>query len=522
MLIRTSLFKNNNTRSALIGFIIAYVLFSLLTFRDYGITWDETDSYKDGEVYFNHYFLPSHKDNLTDLSNVNEAACHNYIYTAFLRAIYHPIIYKRHLFNYEELHLLNMLFGIFVFIAIYEVLFSIYKKTLYGLLGCFFLLLTPRFLGDLPANPSDMPFAVLYFLSLTAIYLIPEKIKNVSIQIFIIGSLIGFTSCTRILGLTLIPILVMFRFFEYFRKRNKEIKFFSWILNSIIQLGSVFIISQLWMMLLWPYLGRYYFSGYQTIFEATSKFSWDGWILFMGKWVHSLELPLSYLPVWICITTPIFIMVFFLFSFFIRNEKVFLFWSLLITAFGFNFFIYFALKPVIYNGLRHFLFLLPIISVSSSIGFIEFFRGTFPPVVKKTGIVFVVLNILWVLVDVIRLYPYPYVYFNELIGGLPGAYGKYETDYWGASLKESTEWLVTHEIKDPNKTYRIKTSAGIYQSDYYFLKNMKGNLHMKNADYAVEVAGISDDFILTPETENKIIHTTQREGVPLSYVLKLK
>jgi hypothetical protein len=45
------------------------------------------------------------------------------------------------------------------------------------------------------------------------------------------------------------------------------------------------------------------------------------------------------------------------------------------------------------------------------------------------------------IISIFELHPYQYIYYNKLIGGLPGAENKYELDYFGLSLKESSEFV---------------------------------------------------------------------------------
>ena len=46
----------------------------------------------------------------------------------------------------------------------------------------------------------------------------------------------------------------------------------------------------------------------------------------------------------------------------------------------------------------------------------------------------------------IRNHPHEYVYFNPLVGGLDGAFGNYETDYWGNSIRMASEWLAAEGV----------------------------------------------------------------------------
>ena len=44
-------------------------------------------------------------------------------------------------------------------------------------------------------------------------------------------------------------------------------------------------------------------------------------------------------------------------------------------------------------------------------------------------------------VGIARLHPYEYVYYNELVGGLQGAEGRFELDYWATGFREAMETI---------------------------------------------------------------------------------
>ena len=119
-----------------------------------------------------------------------------------------------------------------------------------------------------------------------------------------------------------------------------------------------------------------------------------------------------------------------------------------------------------------------------------------------------------------NLHPYEYVYFNELVGGFKGAYGRFETDYWAASLKEAVEWLKDNELKDPQKTCRVYLEGNPPTARNYFGANMVNEPVEQKADYSIVMtrAGIKP----SREDEPKIIHRVEREGAPLCFVLKLR
>jgi hypothetical protein len=262
------------------------------------------------------------------------------------------------------------------------------------------------------------------------------------------------------------------------------------------------------------------------LFRSSKDYYWDGLILFEGRMIHPSDHLLSYLLVWIGVTTPLFILVFFLFSLVVffrgRMGPASRFYGLLAAALGFNLLIYFILKPNIYNGLRHYLFLLPVLSTMAALGFVGLLEGPWAPRLKQAGVALAALGALLTLVPMARLYPYPYCYFNELTGGLAGAYGKFETDYWGAALREGALWL---NAAEPSRPVRVKTCGSREQMTYYFGKNLTGDNDMRDPDYWALPANrvmLEREGVREQDLQARTVHVVGRVGVPLLYILRMK
>jgi hypothetical protein len=45
-------------------------------------------------------------------------------------------------------------------------------------------------------------------------------------------------------------------------------------------------------------------------------------------------------------------------------------------------------------------------------------------------------------VEMVRLHPYQYVYFNQFAGGIRGTDGRYMLDYWGLAFKQASQELL--------------------------------------------------------------------------------
>ena len=114
-------------------------------------------------------------------------------------------------------------------------------------------------------------------------------------------------------------------------------------------------------------------------------------------------------------------------------------------------------RSVVYDGLRHFLFLTPPLVVLAALGFVELARRlrTRTRAVWAAPVLAVAVagSAVRMVPTMIRLHPHEYVYFNEVIGGLPGAYGNYDTDYYGNSYKEGFESLYEQLWKDDPDRY---------------------------------------------------------------------
>lgn len=502
-------------RYPIIFFALFYLILTNLTYKDFGETFDESGVYTRG-IVLNHYMI--HDDFMGFLhksSPDDGAVIYDHLYSLALYAL-NPTA------DLDDYHWLNMFFALLAFIAIFELLLSQTQKPWLSLLGPLFLFLTPRFLGDIPGNPKDMPFAVFYLLTLSAIYFFHQKPKtHPYIKIFVLGSLFGFTQSSRLLGLTLYPVYFLFDLhFFYHSSKQTLVKWKDRLLELTGCLTLVFIIASFVMVLTWPYLGANYFNHFAELLGIAKNFYWKNDVLFMGQEIPSVHLPWTYLPVWFLITTPLFILFFLATSFiFIKSKMANSLYILMGIAVTVNAALVLILKPVLYDGLRHFLFLLPILVTVAALSAIEWFLRDKQGLLFKIILSLCLFNGLTVAYHLVRLHPYEYIYFNELTGGLMGSQGKFDNDYWGASFKEAVDWLEKNETTDPKKIYKVTGSGNSYQIFYYFTPNMKWVDDLKDADYFISYTRDNKQTAVDP---SKVIHVVEREGVPLNYIFKLK
>jgi hypothetical protein len=121
-----------------------------------------------------------------------------------------------------------------------------------------------------------------------------------------------------------------------------------------------------------------------------------------------------------------------------------------------------ALRPAMYNGIRHFVFVLPPLAVlgglaGAFVARLALQRGRAAPIVA--GIVFFA-GIGAPVIEMVRLHPYEYTHFNLLSGGVAHARDRFMLDYWGLSLKQASQALLAKlaergETKPPGRRWKI-------------------------------------------------------------------
>jgi tetratricopeptide (TPR) repeat protein len=104
-------------------------------------------------------------------------------------------------------------------------------------------------------------------------------------------------------------------------------------------------------------------------------------------------------------------------------------------------------ESTLYDGWRHLYFSYPPMVVLASVGWFGLLR-TLP---AKNAVNYgfgalIALLLIEPAIFIARNPALPYVYFNPIIGGVNGAFGKFELDYWGTSLKQGMEYLEKEDV----------------------------------------------------------------------------
>ena len=178
-----------------------------------------------------------------------------------------------------------------------------------------------------------------------------------------------------------------------------------------------------------------------------------------------------------------------------------------------------------FTGLRHFLFVLPPLTVLAGIGF-DFALRTLSGwhrSLEATATTFIGMIIVWNTITLVRLHPYEYLYYNSLVGGLDGASRRYVMDYWVEIMPEAVTQLTSyvnslnaHQGNTAPIVYRIAVCG----ERVSFLNEAGANSQLQwtpdwpTADFFIAPTHMNCDRAL----DGTVIATVRRLGVTIGVV----
>jgi tetratricopeptide (TPR) repeat protein len=207
------------------------------------------------------------------------------------------------------------------------------------------------------------------------------------------------------------------------------------------------------------------------------------------------------------------------------NEfKGIIFSIFILLAFGFPLFYSSVIGANLYGGWRQMLFTFPLLVVLSSLGLWLIFEKLKSKAYLKFGVLVIFI---FLLIHPVKFYlanyPYQYTYFNPFVGGVQGAYGNYELDYYFTSYKRAYEFI-DHQISDHPKI----VAANFIIPEYYNEKPYKPKLieyynrSSEDWDYAIICNTFLDPYQLRSNIwpPANTIYTEEVDGKPIMAILK--
>jgi hypothetical protein len=517
------------------GLFVCLGLIILATFLDYGLTYDEEVSRWYGRMVLRWY-----STFFQDRSALGYYDLH--LYGGFFEAISQlavSICRKILPLVYETRHLVNALFGFLAVCGTYN-LGRHLSGPAAGFFSGLFLTLTPGFYGHIFNNSKDIPFAALFSLALFCIFRTYNRLPAVSYRpVLETGLAIGLALGVRVGGIILLGYLALLWIgwlsVQWMTGRYTQRQLF--IIGVRLARPFILIVIVAWavMLMWWPWAQVAPLKNPYLAMKATANFDWPMTVFFNGRFVPGTELPRSYLPTWLMISLPEFYFIVLLLGclvaiqFLTRAKKEplraeqLIKMGLLLFTIAFPIVTALILHPTMYDGMRQFLFVLPSLTCLAGISLAGFLQIAVNRFIKVGAVMLVMLSIGATVFDMMKLHPYEYVYFNRLFaGGETSAAQRFETDYWGMSYKEGVDWINKSYRPNSRQAIRVANCEVPFLISYYLEKT--GELRRRfvvvplnaNPDIYLAITRWQCDKLI----EGKLVHTVQRRGTPLLYVIE--
>lgn len=174
--------------------------------------------------------------------------------------------------------------------------------------------------------------------------------------------------------------------------------------------------------------------------------------------------------------------------------------------------------PPLYNGLRHFTFVLPPLAVLAGAGYVAAWQHAAAwPNTRKVALAGCIMVAVANAAMLTRLHPYEHLAYNGFVGGLPGTTERWEQDYWADSLREATEQLNAFVSAEgpANRSYTVAVCAEPLEAAVWLNPGLAVTLDWRAADFFLSPTHMDCDGAL----KGRVIGSVERDGEVLAVVL---
>jgi hypothetical protein len=318
-----------------------------------------------------------------------------------------------------------------------------------------FLAACPLYYGHMFINAKDAPFAVAMALLVLALVRICQEYPRAGLStILLFGIGLGLAIGTRVMGglaalYVVLPLLLMMA------ADSKAIGLASACARAgrlLLRLLPAFALGYAVMGLIWPWSMLSPLNPLRAVTYFQHFFEKPWREMFAGTRIMVPDMPWTYLPTLFGLKLPEIFLATMLAGTVVailralrgsdapgRRAALLL---IVVAAFLPIFFTVIT-RPALYNGVRHFLFVVPPMAVLAGLGGAWTFDrlASWGRVAQLAGGAVLMIGVASPVVEMVRLHPYQYVHFNHIAGGIQGADKQFMLDYWGLSFTQAAREL---------------------------------------------------------------------------------
>jgi hypothetical protein len=418
-----------------------------MTFQDYGLGWDDYTHAEYADLLLRMYGTGFRDTSALSFANL-------YMYGGgfdMTAALLHKIL---PLELFETRRLLGAMVGVLGLGVSWRLARRI-GGPIAGLATLLLLTLCPTYYGHMFMNPKDAPFAVAMIILMLGLVRLAQEYPKPSVHtVLIVGVGAGLSIGSRILGglaliyglLGFIPVVVADVRSCGAREAARRFAHVCHVLLPGLLLGYVI------MGLVWPWSVISAANPFRALTYFSTFFEKPWKEMFDGALVSVPDMPWSYLPTLFALQLPEVLIV--LLAIGVAGVAVALVRRgvpaerkailLMVTlAALLPLVIAMVKRPALYNGIRHFVFVVPPMTVLAGVAF-----GWIMQRLRNHGrlaqgavVGLFVFGLGLTLNEMIRLHPYQYTHFNHIAGTVRAADSQFMLDYWGLAFKQASDEL---------------------------------------------------------------------------------
>ena len=513
---------------ATIVLVAALAVIALFTFRDYAISNDEGVQHRYGELIIDYYASGFRDQSVFSFQNL-------YLYGGLFDIVAVALSHLVPIDPYDLRHILCAMIGIGG-IGATAATARLVAGPRAALIAAIGLSVCGAWYGTIFNHTKDVPFATAMmgatlFLIRIARSLPAPRAGDVASFGLLAGAALGM----RVLGLLLViyagAAIVLYLPRPWFGHGRARWRFAA---LSAARLLPALLLAYLIMVLAWPWAALSPLNPVRGLL-AFSEFQYDIRTNLAGQVYEMANAPRLYVPIYILIRLPLLMLLgaalAILYALLprlgaasaeLRRRDV----ALVALTVMFPLACQVIWRGPAFTGMRHFLFVIPALAVLAGIGLDKALTAlaTLGRVIGSGALAVVAGCFLFDAVTLVRLHPYEYLYYNSLVGGLPGASRRYDLDYWFASMPEAIHQLEAYLRRtEPTDAARPAPlySVAVCGERLPFEKIVT----LPELRWDFKPQWDQSEFFIAPtqmncdgDLDGKVIGTVERLGVVIAYV----
>jgi hypothetical protein len=499
-----------------------------VTFLDYGLGWDDYAHSHYGELLYAYYVSGFTDKRAFEFSNLFYYGGGFDLAASFLDRFTTTDLF-------ESRRLMGAIVGILGLVVVWRLARRI-GGPVAGAAAMILLAITPLYYGHMFINAKDSPFAVaMIFLLYTFVRAFDEFPRPKPMTIALFGIALGLLIGTRVIGgiaiffagiALLIYVLAETKTLGFRQSSIRAAKFVGMLALSLPLAYAV-------MALVWPWAVQSPLNPFKAIAYYSNFWEKPWRELYDGMQIMIPQMPRTYLPKLCVLKIPeivgglaiagmagSLVMIFRGLGTPAKRASL----ALLIAAALLPIIITVLTRPVLYNGIRHFLFVVPPMAVLGGVAVAYLFEklSEFRRAAAFAGTAAFVLIVGVTIVDMVRIHPYQYALFNQTAGGLRGAADRYMLDYWGLGFKEASETLLEkikeQKLQKPaNRKWKVAVCGPAAVVALELGSDFEATNDAKGADFAVSLGTFYCAELYAP-----IINEVRRDSVVFARVYDIR